>query len=54
MRPSVTAVARDVEDSGARLARMLTRLVSGEPVHSEESARGELVPRDSTGTLAED
>ena len=53
VRPSLTAVSRDVEGSGAQVARMLTRLVSGERVQSVESTRGELVPRDSTGTIAE-
>lgn len=52
VRPSLTAVSRDVEDSGAQVARMLTRMVAGERVRTTESTRGELVPRDSTGPLA--
>lgn len=53
VRPSLTAVSRDVEGSGVQVARMLTRLVAGDRVRTTESTRGELVPRDSTGPLVE-
>ncbi|MGW5878862.1 LacI family DNA-binding transcriptional regulator [Nocardiopsis terrae] len=51
VRPSLTAIGRDVVGHGRQVARMLGRLLEGEPVASQESSAGELHPRGSTGPL---
>lgn len=51
VRPSLTAVAREIEATGGIAARMLSAVVEGEPVQGEESPRGELRPRGSTGPV---
>ncbi|MFI6574325.1 LacI family DNA-binding transcriptional regulator [Nocardiopsis sp. NPDC050513] len=51
VRPSLTAVARDVAACGNEAARMLLALIEGEPVESRPAPRAELHPRASTGPL---
>lgn len=51
VRPSLTAVARDVVACGREAVRMLSRAVEGRAVGARETARGELQPRGSTGPL---
>ncbi|MFE1169853.1 LacI family DNA-binding transcriptional regulator [Nocardiopsis sp. NPDC058789] len=51
VRPSLTAISRDVVGHGRQVAGMLGRVLDGERVESEESPVGELHPRGSTGPL---
>jgi DNA-binding LacI/PurR family transcriptional regulator len=51
VRPSLTAIARDIVSYGREAARMLIAAVAGEPVESRATSRGELCPRASTGPL---
>lgn len=52
VRPSLTAISRDVVAHGRQVSAMLGRLLAGERVVSEESSIGEMHPRGSTGPLA--
>ena len=52
VRPSLTAISRDVVAHGRQVAAMLGRLLSGERVENEESSAGEMQPRGSTGPHA--
>ncbi|WP_017571928.1 LacI family DNA-binding transcriptional regulator [Nocardiopsis halotolerans] len=49
VRPSLTALTRDVASYGRQAALMLGRAIEGGTVGDEEGARGELHPRGSTG-----
>ncbi|WP_304451597.1 LacI family DNA-binding transcriptional regulator [Nocardiopsis sp. YSL2] len=49
VRPSLTAVSRDVPFCGGEVARMLALAVAAEPLQPREAPRGELHPRASTG-----
>lgn len=51
VRPSLTAISRDVVGHGRQVARMLGRVLADERVESEESSVGEMQPRGSTGPL---
>ncbi|MBR8740736.1 LacI family DNA-binding transcriptional regulator [Nocardiopsis sp. MG754419] len=51
VRPSLTAISRDVVAHGRRVAQMLNGVLSGERVANEETPLGELRPRGSTGPL---
>ncbi|MBB6118680.1 LacI family DNA-binding transcriptional regulator [Nocardiopsis algeriensis] len=51
VRPSLTAVARDVVACGRQVAGMIAEAVGGAAPRSRETARGELQPRGSTGPL---
>jgi DNA-binding LacI/PurR family transcriptional regulator len=51
VRPSLTAVRRDVVSHGRRVASMLNAVLTGQRVESEETLAGELRPRGSTGPL---
>lgn len=51
VRPSLTAISRDVVTHGRRAARMLNAVLAGEDVENEETPLGELQPRGSTGPL---
>ncbi|WP_017581861.1 LacI family DNA-binding transcriptional regulator [Nocardiopsis valliformis] len=51
VRPSLTAVSRDVVSHGRRVASMLNAVLAGQQVESEETLAGELRPRGSTGPL---
>ncbi|SIO88141.1 regulatory protein, LacI [Nocardiopsis sp. JB363] len=51
VRPSLTAISRDVFGHGRIVAGMLNRLLAGERVEDRETPLGELQPRGSTGPL---
>lgn len=51
VRPSLTAISRDVFGHGRIVAGMLNRLLAGEHVEDQETPLGELQPRGSTGPL---
>jgi DNA-binding LacI/PurR family transcriptional regulator len=51
VRPSLTAIARDVVSYGRLAALMLGATIKGGPVEKREVSRGELYPRASTGPL---
>ena len=51
VRPSLTAISRDVAGHGRQVARMLGRLLADERVESQESSVGEMQPRGSTGPM---
>ncbi len=52
VRPSLTAIARDVVGNGREAARMLGGLLAEERVDDVETPPGELRPRGSTGPLS--
>ena len=52
VRPSLTAISRDVFGHGRLVAGMLNRLLAGERVEDQGTPLGELQPRGSTGPLA--
>ena len=49
VRPSLTAIARDIVSYGRLAATMLGDAIEGRPVSNQETSRGELYPRASTG-----
>jgi DNA-binding LacI/PurR family transcriptional regulator len=49
VRPTITAVARDVTAYGAAAARRLLAAIDEDDAGDVETARGELVVRGSTG-----
>ena len=49
VRPSLTAIARDIVSYGRTAATMLGDAIEGRPVRNRETSRGELYPRASTG-----
>lgn len=51
VRPSLTAIVRDIVSYGRQAALMLARTIEGKPVANSETSRGELLPRGSTGPL---
>ena len=51
VRPSLTAISRDVVGHGRQVARMLGRVLEREQVESQETSIGEMQPRGSTGPL---
>lgn len=51
VRPSLTAISRDVFGHGRLVAGMLNRLLAGERVEDQGTPLGELQPRGSTGPL---
>lgn len=51
VRPSLTAISRDVFGHGRIVAGMLNRLLAGERVEDRGTPLGELQPRGSTGPL---
>ena len=54
VRPSLTAVTRDIPASGAHAARSLLRLVGGGQAGSTEDPPGRLLPRASTAPAGRD
>ena len=52
VRPSLTAIVRDVVSYGRQVARILGEAIEGGRVEDRETARGELYPRASTGPRA--
>lgn len=51
VRPSLTAIVRDVTSYGRQAALMLGAAVEGRSVEDQRTGRGELLPRASTGPL---
>ncbi|WP_159940746.1 MULTISPECIES: LacI family DNA-binding transcriptional regulator [unclassified Nocardiopsis] len=51
VRPSLTAIVRDVVSYGRQAALMLAEAVEGRTVAHQSTSRGELYPRASTGPL---
>jgi DNA-binding LacI/PurR family transcriptional regulator len=49
VHPPLTAVTRDIPESGALAARQLLALIEGEPLEDVRSPGAELTPRGSTG-----